>query len=136
MSPANAKNTRVEAWLTMWGDPELGVLLYYNKFGNEFAEHYFSAGDLSKLNVWVRTLMDDLRPVGLYVPFREAWPAVKEFMEREGELPRSITWVRPQDLPPNTFPDPFDKVPEIETHGYPWETDPTWWARRNDPATR
>jgi hypothetical protein len=45
-------------------------------------------------------------PIGLFIPFAEAWKAVKEFIETEGELPKSIEWVRNRDLPPNTFPDP------------------------------
>jgi hypothetical protein len=32
--------------------------------------------------------------------------AVKEFLETDGELPKSIEWVANADLPRNTFPDP------------------------------
>jgi hypothetical protein len=45
-------------------------------------------------------------PVGLYIPFAKAWPAVKEFIETEGALPTSIEWVKNSELPPGTFPDP------------------------------
>ena len=45
-------------------------------------------------------------PVGLYIPFDRAWLAVQEFIETEGQLPTSIEWVRNDDLPDGTFPDP------------------------------
>ena len=35
---------------------------------------------------------------------------VKEFMETDGQLPKSIEWVANSDLPPNTFPNPNDAV--------------------------
>jgi hypothetical protein len=31
---------------------------------------------------------------------------VKEFMETDGELPKSIAWIANKDLPANTFADP------------------------------
>ena len=69
-----------------------------------------SKGDLSRLGEWVRTLHGDARPIGLYIPFAEAWQAVKEFIESDGELPKSIAWISAEDLPNNTFPDPFAVV--------------------------
>ena len=30
-----------------------------------------------------------------------------QFLEREGELPTAIEWIRGKDLPPETFPDPY-----------------------------
>jgi hypothetical protein len=44
--------------------------------------------------------------VGLFIPFVDAWKAVKEFIETDAELPKSIQWVASEDLPPETFPDP------------------------------
>jgi hypothetical protein len=44
--------------------------------------------------------------VGLFIPFVEAWKAVKEFIESDAELPKSIQWIASRDLPPETFPDP------------------------------
>ena len=61
---------------------------------------------MTRLHEFVRTLHDDPMPVGLYIPFAEAWKAVKEFIETDGELPKSIEWIANKDLPPNTFPDP------------------------------
>jgi hypothetical protein len=58
---------------------------------------------LSHLREWVRNLDNDPLPVG---PFKSAWLAVKEFIETDGALPKSIEWVANRDLPPGTFPDP------------------------------
>jgi hypothetical protein len=92
------------------GYPGLGVLLYYTKTGGGYCEHFTWKGDMRRLKEWVRTLRGDLRPIGLFVPFPTAWKAVKEFMETDGQLPKSIEWVANSDLPPNTFPDPNDAV--------------------------
>ena len=81
---------RVDIRLEMWGNPNLGVLLIYEKVGGGRAEGYCSKGDLSRLREWVRSLQDTPLPIGLFVPFPEAWKAVKEFMETEGLLPTSI----------------------------------------------
>ncbi len=89
----------------MCGNPDFGVLLYYRKYGGGYADHHYSLGDLSMLNVWVRTKHSDLNPVGLYIPFRDAWPAVQEFMDTDGELPKCIKWINGSDLPSNAFPD-------------------------------
>ena len=98
--------TRIDINLRMWGYPGLGVLLYYTKTGGGYREHFTSKGDMSRLKEWVRTLQGDLRPIGLFIPFPTAWKAVKEFMETDGQLPKSIEWVSNHDLPANTFPDP------------------------------
>jgi hypothetical protein len=100
--------TRVDIDLEMWGYPDLGVLLIYSKLGGGHRTKFTSKGDLGRLNQWVRTLQDDLMPVGLFLPFPQAWKAVKEFMQTDGQLPKSIEWVANRDLPPGTFPDPRD----------------------------
>lgn len=100
--------TRIDINLNMWGYPGLGVLLYYTKWGGGYSEHFTSKGDMSHLKEWVRTLQGDLRPIGLFIPFPAAWNAVKEFMETDGRLPKSIEWVANRDLPQGTFPDPQD----------------------------
>jgi len=99
-------NSRIDIDLTMWGHPQLGVLLYYSKLGGAYTDRFNSVGDMSKLDQWVRSLHDTPLPVGLFIPFRDAWPAVKDFMETEGELPKSIEWIAARDLPAGTFPDP------------------------------
>lgn len=97
---------RVDVELMMWGNPNLGVLLIYSKWGGGHRETFSSRGDLGRLREWVRSLHDTPLPVGLFIPFASAWKAVKEFIETEGELPKSIEWIANRDLPPNTFPDP------------------------------
>ena len=97
---------RIDVHLSLWGNPEHGVLLIYHKHGGGVGELYSSKGDMSRIREWVRTLHSDARPVGLYIPFAEAWKAVKEFIETDGKLPKSIEWVKNIDLPDNTFPDP------------------------------
>lgn len=104
--------TRVQADLQFWIDPDLGILLYYTKSGGGYSEYCLSKGDMMRLHSWVRTLHGDLRPVGLYIPFDRAWAAIREFMEREGELPQAIEWVDARNIPPGTFPDPWEH-PEI-----------------------
>jgi hypothetical protein len=100
-------NGRIDIDLTILGMPNLGVLLCYQKFAANGATFY-SKGDLTKLHEWVKTMHGDLMPVGLFIPFEMAWKAVKEFMESNGALPRSIAWVVGRDLPPDAFPDPFE----------------------------
>jgi hypothetical protein len=97
---------RIDISLAMWGNPDLGVLLIYSKVGGGNRANFSSKGDLTRIKEWVRTLHNDPMPVGLYIPFDKAWLAVKEFIETEGQLPKSIEWVRNRDLPPGTFPDP------------------------------
>ena len=100
------KTGRVDVRLYMSGNPQLGVCLTYDKWdGRDQRKYtYISSGDMSRLRESVRTLHDESIPVGLFIPFAEAWKAVKEFVETDGELPESIAWVRIGDLPPGTLP--------------------------------
>ena len=90
----------------MLGNLDHGVLLHYRKGGGDYGDSFYSKGDLTRLREWVKTAHDDLFPVGLYIPFETAWKAVKEFIETDGQLPRSIEWVAGNDLPADAFPDP------------------------------
>ena len=101
-----ASKGRIDIDLEMWGNPDLGVLLSYSKWGGGHKQTYSSKGDLRRLRDWVRSTHDTLLPVGLFVPFEVAWKAVKEFIETDGQLPKSIEWIANRDLPPGTFPDP------------------------------
>lgn len=101
-----AHKSRVDADLMMWAHPDLGVLLIYSKWGGGFKETYSSKGNLARLGEHVRSMHDTLLPVGLFIPFEMAWKAVKEFIETDGALPKSIAWIANRDLPPSTFPDP------------------------------
>jgi hypothetical protein len=98
---------RTDIRLGMWGHPDHGVLLIYEKVGGGFGEAFTSKGDMSRIREWIRTLHGDLMPIGLFIPFEEAWKAVKEFMETVGELPKSIEWVENVTLPEGTFPEPW-----------------------------
>ena len=98
--------TRTDLDLDMYGIPGLGVLLIYHKYGGGHDEAFTSKGDLRRLREWVRNLHNDPLPVGLFIPFKSAWLAVKEFIETDGELPKSIEWIANKELPPGTFPDP------------------------------
>jgi hypothetical protein len=97
---------RIDLRLSMWGRPELGVLLIYQKYGGGWQEACTSKGDLSRLDEHVRSLHRTPLPVGLFIPFDNAYFAVKEFIETDGKLPTCIEWVANKDLPPGTFPDP------------------------------
>jgi hypothetical protein len=98
-------NGRVDLVLIMVGHLDHGVLLCHQRWGPKGTRHY-SKGNFSRLRDWVETKHGDLRPVGLFIPFEAAWRAVKEFMETDGALPKSIPWIDVRDLPPGTFPSP------------------------------
>lgn len=97
---------RIDVDLYLWGVPGLGVLLIYRKYGGSLNEAFSSRGDMRRLRQWVRSLHNTPLPVGLFIPFERAYEAVKEFIETDGQLPKSIEWVANKDLPPGTFPDP------------------------------
>jgi hypothetical protein len=97
---------RIDIKLLMWRNADLGVLLVYSKWGGGYKDMFSSKGDLSRLHEWIDSSDGDSLPVGLFVPIEAAWRAVKEFIETDGELPKSIAWIANRDLPPNTFPDP------------------------------
>jgi hypothetical protein len=97
---------RIDIRLDLWGKPDLGVLLIWSKWGGGYKDNFTSKGDMSRLRELVRSTHDTPLPVGLFIPFEQAWKAVKEFIETDGALPKSIEWVANRDLPENTFPDP------------------------------
>lgn len=101
---------RIDVHLLLWGDPEHGVFLMWRKTGGGFSEFRSSKGDPSLDKKWTRTLHGDAMPLWLYIPFAEAWKAVQEFIETDGELPKSIAWINNNDLPEYTFPAPHDIV--------------------------
>jgi len=97
---------RIDIDLWMWRNPDFGVLLIWSKWGGGYKDTFYSKGNLSRLHDFVRAFHGNLLPFGLFVPIEEAWEAVKEFIETNGELPGSIHWIEDRDLPPGTFPDP------------------------------
>lgn len=97
---------RINIRFDLYGNRRLGVLLVWSKRGGGFREVYSSKGNLTRLREWIRNVHDDPLPVGLFIPFEDAWEAVKEFIETDGQRPTSIEWVNNYDLPPDTFPAP------------------------------
>ena len=55
----------------------------------------------------MKTAHGDKMPIGLFIPFETAWKAVKEFMECDGALPKSIEWIAGGDIPDDAFPPPW-----------------------------
>jgi Immunity protein Imm1 len=98
---------RIDLDLTMLGNPDHGVLLHYDRAGGGRRDSYYSRGDLRRLREWVLTLHGDLMPIGLYIPFETAWLAVKEFIETDGALPKSVAWIAGDDIPGDAFPRPW-----------------------------
>jgi hypothetical protein len=97
---------RIDVRLDLWGNPNLGVLMIWSKSGGGHREMFTSKGDMARLRELVRSTHDTPLPIGLFIPFDAAWKAVKEFIETDGALPKSIVWIANGDLPENTFPDP------------------------------
>ena len=62
--------------LSIWSHSLHGLLLMYEKTGDEFGDIYYSAGNLTRLREWVRSLHGDPLPVGLFIPYERAWIAV------------------------------------------------------------
>jgi immunity protein Imm1 of predicted polymorphic toxin system len=96
---------RIDLSLDMIGNPQLGLFLMYRRVGGGPRHTFFSKGDVRRLHEWVRNMRGDQMPIGLFIPFDVAWKAVKEFIETDGQLPKSIEWFRNEDLPPGVWPD-------------------------------
>jgi hypothetical protein len=97
---------RIYVDLRMWGRADLGVLFVHWRRARTFSETYTSVGDLNRLDEMMMGAHGDILPIGLFVPFEQAWMAVKEFIATEGHLPSSIEWIANKDLPANSFPEP------------------------------
>lgn len=99
---------QINIYLEMWRNPDLGILLIYKKWGRDLDITYTCRGDLTRLRQWVRSKHQTPLPIGLFIPFEKAWSAVREFIETEGSLPKSIEWIANRDLPAETFPLPHE----------------------------
>ena len=97
---------RIDVVLFLWGHPEYGVYLSYQKRDGDYGDAYVSMGDLGRLGEWVETTHEDLASIGLFISVENAWKAVREFVETGGELPKAIEWIRADDLPSHAFPEP------------------------------
>jgi hypothetical protein len=94
---------RVDLILTIQGDLTHGVLLNHRKTGARRREHWYSLGDPTKWRQWVEIRQQDQMSAALFIPFERAWLAVKEFIERDGALPKSIEWIAADDMPEFAF---------------------------------
>lgn len=98
----------VGATLYMHMNPDHGIKLQYSKWDGRIGEKktYHSKGDLVRLKQFVRSFHRTPLSIGLFVPFEMGRKAVKEFLETDGALPRSIDWVSDDELPSEVFPLP------------------------------
>jgi hypothetical protein len=94
---------RKHYWFHMVGHDDYGVYLHWQRTGYGTQELFFGKGDLSKLKLQVRSLQGDAWPLGLFIPFDQAWLAVEDFIMGNGARSSRIDWLRPEDLPENTF---------------------------------
>ncbi len=115
------ENDRANVDLSMWGNPDQGVLLIYDKWIDRQHHVWSSKGDMSRIREWVRASHATLLPIGLFIPFADAWKAVEEFMVTDGaHLPKSIEWVENNTLPKWSFPEPHDpKFDDVQGYRVP-----------------
>jgi hypothetical protein len=85
---------RIDIELTMWANPDLGVMLIWSKWGGGHEQLYTSKGDLSRLREYVEGSHGTPLPVGLFIPFEKAWTAVKEFSKPMASNPRASSGSR------------------------------------------
>lgn len=99
---------QVNVHLIMIGHPVHGVYLQYDKWDGrtKTTSNFNVTGDQNRLREYVWSMHGTPFSVGLFVPFATAWKAVKEFIETDGELPRSLQWIASDKLPSYAFPDP------------------------------
>jgi hypothetical protein len=92
----------------MTGSPDHGVTLDFARWHGRIRRlnRYCSTGDLRLLGRFMYSLQGEPYSLGLFIPFEEAFKAVKEFIESDGELPTSIGWISGDDLLPERFPVP------------------------------
>ena len=97
---------RIDINLVIDGKRGCGAMLYYRKSSAGLDEDYFSRGDVSQMRRWVRNMHGTPLSLGFFIPFASAWTAVREFMDTDGRLPKSISWINQHDIPADVFPDP------------------------------
>jgi hypothetical protein len=88
--------------LRMTGSPGHGVMLDFARWHGRIRrlDRYCSTGDLRLLGRFMYSLQGEPYSLGLFIPFEEAFKAVKEFIESDGELPTSIGWISGEGFPP------------------------------------
>lgn len=100
------QNGQCKAALYLHMNLDCGVKLQHSKWDGRRLIIHNSKGDLGRLGEFVRSLHDTPLSLGLFISFDLGWRAVKEFLQTDGALPKSIEWVANSDLPPETFPTP------------------------------
>jgi hypothetical protein len=106
------REKRARVTLSLSAHPRFGVMLDWSKWDGRQKSSYVSKGDTTRLRQLVLNLHDDPLPVGLLVSYDAAWEAVKEFLETDGQLPKSIEWLSDDELPPDIFLDQGDPIVE------------------------
>ena len=98
---------RVDIDFFLVGHPSIGVQLTHRRIkrGSGRNESFSSISNTAYLDRYYRDRYGSLIAIGLFIPFEDAWRAVKEFLETDGALPKSIEWIAGRDLPPDAFPD-------------------------------
>jgi hypothetical protein len=88
--------------LRMTGSPDHGVTLDFARWHGRIRrlDRYCSVGDLRRLRQFMVSLQGNPYSLGLFIPFEQAFRAVKEFIESDGELPTSIEWISGEGFPP------------------------------------
>ena len=88
------------------GKPDLGVLLLYDRMSATDGYSYYSVGNPKLFRTLVMATQVSRMPMGLFIPFEQAFEAVNEFIQTDGARPKCIEWIAPSDLPEGSFPEP------------------------------
>jgi hypothetical protein len=96
----------------MTGYPDLGVKIAYAKWDGRTKEKldYESEGDMRREKEIVYSLHGTPMSVGSFVSFADAFKAVKEFIETDGELPTCIKWGPGVQIPQEAFFSPQSQM--------------------------
>ena len=95
------RSDAVSVDLRMVGCPHHGVMLDFARWHGRIRrlDRCCSDGDFRRLGRLVYSLRGEPYPLGLFIPFEQAFAAVKEFIESDGELPACIGWISGDILP-------------------------------------
>jgi hypothetical protein len=102
------RSDAVDVDLRMMGSPDHGVTLEFARWHGRIRrlDRYCSVGNLRRLRRFMHSLQGYPYSLGLFIPFEEAFKAVKEFIESDGELPTGVGWISGKDVLPDRFPNP------------------------------
>ena len=108
------RENQIDIDLYITGKPDVGVLLFYDRWSANDGISCYSKGNLKMLRQWIVTKHRTRLPVGLFIPFESALQAIMEFIKTDGALPRCIEWVAASDLPEGTFPEPVVRLRDAQ----------------------